>query len=278
MDLVTRPMTASDLEQVVAWAAAEGWNPGRHDAECFRAVDPDGFIVGTIDGEPVASISVVNYDDRFAFLGFYIVRPKWRGRGLGWRTWQAGMAHGGARSIGLDGVVAQEDNYRKSGFKLAYRNIRFGGSAPAGTPAMRGIVSLAQMSFENLAAYDRPLFPAPRDAFLRAWTGQKDHVALGFVEDGVLVGYGVARPCRAGWKIGPLFADRDHVADALFATLGERTEGALFLDVPEPNDAAVRLAERDGLKPVFETARMYTGPAPAIDLARIYVVTSFELG
>jgi len=29
---------------------------------------------------------------------------------------------------------------------------------------------------------------------------------------------------------------------------------------------------------VFETARMYTGPAPAIDLARIYGITTFELG
>ncbi len=33
-----------------------------------------------------------------------------------------------------------------------------------------------------------------------------------------------------------------------------------------------------GLSPVFETARMYTGPAPAIALDRIFGVTSFELG
>jgi hypothetical protein len=29
---------------------------------------------------------------------------------------------------------------------------------------------------------------------------------------------------------------------------------------------------------VFATARMYTGPAPAIDLDRVFGVTSFELG
>lgn len=277
MRFVTRPMTASDLKQAVAWAAAEGWNPGRHDAECFRVVDPDGFIVGTADGEPVASISVVNYDDRFAFLGFYIVRPDWRGRGLGWTTWQAGLAHAGKRTIGLDGVVAQQDNYRKSGFALAYRNIRFGGSAQPGEPSP-GIVALSQVPFAALAAYDRPLFPAPRDAFLRAWIGQKEHVALGFMENGALAGFGVARPCREGCKIGPLFADRDAVADMLFAALSARSKGPLFLDVPEPNARAIRLAERHGLKPVFETARMYTGPAPAIDVARIYGVTSFELG
>ena len=276
---VTRPMTAADLTLAVDWAAAEGWNPGLHDASCFRTVDPDGFVLGLLDGEPAASISVVNYDDRFAFLGFYIVRPDLRGRGHGWRTWQAGMAHGGKRNIGLDGVVAQQENYQKSGFKLAYRNIRFAGTAAHGeAPSSIKVVPLAQVPFAALAAYDRKVFPAARDGFLRAWIGQKEHVALGLVEDGALVGYGVVRPCREGFKIGPLFADRADGADALFAALGARAEGPLYLDVPEANPAAVALAERNGMNPVFETARMYTRAAPAIDLSRIVGVTSFELG
>ena len=129
MGFVTRAMTPADLAVAVDWAATEGWNPGAHDAACFSTVDPHGFILGELDGAPAASISVVNYDERFAFLGFYIVRPDLRGRGYGLRTWQAGMTHGGPRNIGLDGVVAQQDNYRKSGFKLAYRNIRFAGHA-----------------------------------------------------------------------------------------------------------------------------------------------------
>src|SRR3546814_9674339 len=79
------------------------------------------------DGEPVASISVVNYGPGFGFLGFYICRPDRRGRGIGYRLWQAGMARHGDRVVGLDGVVEQQDNYRKSGFELAYRNIRHSG-------------------------------------------------------------------------------------------------------------------------------------------------------
>ena len=52
----------------------------------------------------------------------------------------------------------------------------------------------------------------------------------------------------------------------------------VFLDVPEPNSAAVGVAQSLGLEPVFETARMYRGPAPEIDVDKVFGVTTFELG
>jgi peptidoglycan/xylan/chitin deacetylase (PgdA/CDA1 family) len=41
---------------------------------------------------------------------------------------------------------------------------------------------------------------------------------------------------------------------------------------------ALALAQRHGMQPVYETARMYTGPDPDIDLQTVFGVTSFELG
>jgi len=90
-------------------------------------VDTDGFIGRFLDGEMIAPISVINYDDAFAFLGFYIVRPEFRSQGFGYQLWQQAVRHAGHRVIGLDGVVDQQANYAKSGFDLAYRNIRHGG-------------------------------------------------------------------------------------------------------------------------------------------------------
>ena len=77
---VVRRMTAADLELALDWAAAEGWNPGLHDAHCFYAADPDGFFLGELDGVPVGSISAVRYGPGFGFLGLYIVKPERRGR------------------------------------------------------------------------------------------------------------------------------------------------------------------------------------------------------
>jgi hypothetical protein len=53
---------------------------------------------------------------------------------------------------------------------------------------------------------------------------------------------------------------------------------SVAIDVPDRNKTAVRLAEQMGLKPAFETARMYTGPDPAIEMAGMFGVTSLELG
>jgi len=52
----------------------------------------------------------------------------------------------------------------------------------------------------------------------------------------------------------------------------------LTLDVPEDNLKATCLAINVGLRPVFETARMYKGKAPNLNIQNIFGLTSFELG
>ena len=278
-DLQIRNLRPEEIAVAVDWAAAEGWNPGLADAACFAIPDAKGFFVGEIDGEPVATISCVNYDDRFAFLGFYIVRAGFRGRGHGLRIWNTAIAHAGARVIGLDGVVAQQDNYKRSGFQLAYANIRYGGivAAPPKSPAE--IVALDKIPFAIVEADDATVFPAARSAFLRAWINTSGHIGRALLRDGKLAAWGVIRPCRTGHKIGPLVADNRAAAEAIMqALLASADGGEIFLDVPAVNREAIALAESLGLKPVFETARMYTGPVRPLRVDRVFGVTSFELG
>lgn len=274
-----RSMTAAETDLAVDWAAAEGWNPGLDDARCFRAEDPDGFLMAFLDGEPAAGISVVNYGPTFGFLGFYICRPELRGRGIGYRLWQAGMAHHSGRVVGLDGVVDQQDNYRKSGFDLAYRNIRHSGRPSVPVPDDPRLVPIGPDLADAVIAYDRPFFPAPRATFMNCWLGGATRTGWALVEGGRIAGYGVVRACRDGAKIGPLFADDAAGADLLFRRLAGSVPGSMVaLDTPEPNAEAVALARRYGLEPSFETARMYRGPAPDLPLPRLFGVTTFELG
>lgn len=273
-----RFLSPTELFLPLDWAAAEGWNPGLNDASAFAAQDPAGFLVGELAGHPVATISAVRYGADFGFIGFYIVHPSSRGQGFGWRLWQAGMTRLAGRTIGLDGVVAQQDNYRRSGFVLAHRNIRYGGVGVA-APSEAGLTPLASVPEATLMEYDRRHFGWARPNFLRVWRSLPDSAGWALWDSGELRGYGCVRRCRSGCKIGPLFADTEAGAEHLFNALAGFAPGEpLFLDLPEPNGAARALAERHQLAPVFETARMYAGPAPTLPLDRIYGITSFELG
>jgi hypothetical protein len=181
--------------------------------------------------------------------------------------------------IGLDGVVAQQKNYRKSGFELAYANVRYGGTVAAPAVPPVGVVALSEIPVAAVAAYDATVFPAPRTAFLRAWINSPGHSGRALMRDGALAGWGVIRPCRKGHKIGPLVADDRAAAETvLSALLTSVGGGEIFLDVPGINRDAVALAQDLGLAPVFETARMYTGAIPPLRLDRVFGVTTFELG
>src|SRR5688500_3002210 len=151
-------------------------------------------------------------------------------------------------TVGLDGVVAQQDNYARSGFVLAHRNVRFGGSPQVEPPRDKRLRLVGPDLIAAVLAYDRLFFAAPRAAFLRCWLKPEARTAIAFVEDGTIRGYGVIRECRDGYKIGPLFADGEREADLLFQALAAKAKGVpVFLDLPEPNQAAVQLAARFGL-------------------------------
>lgn len=276
---VIRPMTRPELDTVFSWAEDEGWNPGKHDVGTYFDSDPGGFLAGVYQGELIAAISAVRYGEDFGFVGLYIVRPPFRGRGYGMRMWQAGLANLGARVAGLDGVVQRQDDYRRSGFDLAFRNMRYcGQTAPAGT--VDGLLPMNAIPFSDLLRYDANMFPAERRAFLQGWLTQPGSQGFASRRDGGISGYGVIRPAASGFRIGPLFADDPETAEALFAALASSVPAGqpLFLDLPEPNGQALALAESQGMSLVFETARMYRGAAPSLPLDRIFGITTFELG
>src|SRR6202048_2050147 len=242
-----RPMRPDEISIAVNWAAGGGWDPRLAHAARFPAADPEGFFIGELEGAPAATVSCVNYGASFAFLGFYIVREDLRGRGYGLRIWNAAIAHAGPRVIGLDGVVAQQQNYRLSGFELAYANVRYGGTVAAPDAPQAGVIALTEVPLATVEAYDATVFPAPRTAFLRASSGSPGHVGRALVRDGGLAGWGVIRPCRKGCKIGPLVADdratAEVVLSALLASVGG---GEIFLDVPSINRDAVSVAQDPG--------------------------------
>jgi len=182
--------------------------------------------------------------------------------------------------IGLDGVVDQQENYRKSGFELFHKNARYHGKSRKDYVKNESVVSLSKIDFDLLCNYDRKFFPAARDNFLKKWIVQPESSALAAVEGRKIVGYGVIRKCRTGYKIGPLFAESQYKAELIFSSLQITVpnNSDIYLDIPVSNKEALNLTKKHDMQIVFETARMYKGKSPDLPLQKIFGVTSFELG
>lgn len=272
-----RTASADDISLMLDWAKDEGWNPGLKDSIVFHAADPTGFFMGYLDDKPIASISAVRYSNDFGFMGFYIVKPPFRHQGYGIKIWQHAIDYlKKVKIIGLDGVVQEQEHYKQSGFQLAHRNIRYSGLISA--PEQHELVNVRDIALERIVQFEKNLFPCDRSDFLTPWIANATK-ALAYMENNQIKGYGVLRKCHEGYKIGPLFAENSLIAEQIFLGLCNHLQNELVvLDVLEVNQEAVKIAEKYQLKPIFETARMYTHQAPNLDLKKIFGITSFELG
>ncbi len=280
-----RPLTRSELDLVLGWAADEGWNPGLADADAFWAADPEGFVGIEKDGELIGSGAIISYAGEAGFMGLFIVKTEWRGKGIGGDFWfyRRDLLRSRLREdalIAMDGVFEMQPFYARGGFAFQHRNLRMQGKGKAGCrEEVEEVEELAGFDFSEVAALDRRYFGAPRGQFLKKWIQPIGGLSVGVAGEQGLAGMGVIRPCREGFKIGPLYAESPGMADSIFRALSNHAAGEpLFLDVPECHPEAMKLAERHGLKEVFGCARMAMGTNSEGVRAGVYGVTTFELG
>lgn len=271
------------LITLVDWAKAEGWNPGPYDAHVFYATDPDGHYGYFIGDEMIAGGSIVSYNGEFGFMGLFIVKPNFRGKGFGRQLWFERRNLLLSRlepeaSIGMDGVVAMQPFYRAGGFESAFIDKRF---VRLGEHFSENIfvTPIQSNDYFDISVYDSLCFGFRRPSFLKPWLELPQTKAFKYVENGTLKGFVVLRKATVGYKIGPLFADNYQVAEALYrACLSNALGEEVFLDIPLTNLQAIQLTSTYAAKPVFECARMCYGKQPKVDTNKIFGITTFELG
>lgn len=279
MSFIIKTATLDDIKTMFLWANLEGWNIGINDYLTFPVIDVNGFFIGLLKNEPIASLAAVRYSNQFGFIGLYIVKEGYRQNGYGIQIWQHGTKYlNNVNIIGLDGVLAQQNNYKKFDFELAHRNVRYAGVSPLLKPSTT-MKPINSTELEKIIFFEKNLFPVNRSVFLKSWIHYATK-AIAYIENNHVRGYGVIRECNDGYKIGPLFADNLMIANEIFLDLTYKLNNneKIFLDVPEPNHAAVLLAENYNMEAIFETARMYKGINPQLDLTKIYGTTTFEVG
>jgi GNAT superfamily N-acetyltransferase len=278
-----RKLSLDQVRELVSWAEKEGWNPGPQDADLFYLADPDGFYGYFKDDELIGGGSLVSYAGEFGFMGLYIMKPEYRSQGIGRLLWNQRKNTLLSRlkpqaAIGMDGVVAMQPFYHRGGFELAFTDERHEniGKIYSQHPAVSPITN------DDLAAvldFDLHCFGFDRKQFMQAWLFQSEGQSFKFTNEKGLQGFAVVRQVKEGYKIGPLFAENEAVAQALYercltAVVGEK----VYLDIPLCNPLAVALTQKYQTKAMFECGRMYYGTAPLLPLHKVFGITTFELG
>ncbi|MBN8569864.1 MAG: GNAT family N-acetyltransferase [Ignavibacteria bacterium] len=275
---IIRNASEKDLDFMIDLTAKEGWNPGLYDKKPFFAADPNGFFVGELGGEIISCVSGVKYENKFAFGGFYIVKEEYRGMDYGIQMYNHVIDYVNGLCFGIDGVVAQQENYKKSGFVFAHNQMRYEGIGMKGK-LQTECMEIKNISMYDLVHFDKSIFKADRSSFLKEWIDMPESYGLAITDNSLVTGYGVIRKCFKGYKIGPIFAENKSIAEKLFLSLVEFAEGKeVYLDIPEINKDGMAIQEKYNMKYVFETARMYKNGNPGIPVEKVFGVTSFELG
>jgi hypothetical protein len=137
------------------------------------------------------------------------------------------------------------------------------------------------------------MFPPRRDKFISKWINQKGRSTIGYLsgtKEESLAGHRAVHPSITGFKIGPLTLCRRRadgtaivvklVRHDIIENNNSNSENlVLFIDISEPNQQALDLARRNGMKKISETACMYNKAIPSLPAAgRIYRVSILEIG
>ena len=287
--LQIRPLERTEIPAVTGWARQEGFAPGSGDVAIYRQTDRQGIWVGWLGHEPIGCITAVRYTADYGFIGLYLVRPEWRGRGYGLQLWQHALNHlADLPCIGLEAAIDRIDDYSRWGFVAASPTTRWQAITDGGSPppaALHGWQLLAGEAIPEMAVqcFDAQREPSPRPHFLSQWLHHPAGTVLALLDgDGICHGFGRIRPCLLkrgeGWRTGPLMAETPEAAGVLLQGLLHQHPGVVLIDAPGANAAAAPLLEQLGFRAIGRTLRMYRGEAPAVTLKDVYGLACLELG
>ncbi len=285
-----REMQPQELELAMSWAVDEGWNPGKHDHLAYYQQDPAGFLVLHLSGQPIGSISMVRHSNTFAFIGLFIVLPEYRSQGFGKMLWNEALKRLETfSSVGLYAVPQQISRYRKSGFfdRYGVSHLELPELSSAGSSSPNSCLEgINENNLDLLSESDKVNWGSSRASFFNTLFTKKGDECYGFLsfdqETGAVNGYGIARPCQEGFRVGPLYAKSfecaKNLVDQLLSCLDQGTK--VIFDVPERNEFSAMFAEYFNLNLVNEacTQAMFKGGETETRTNICYGLLSLEIG
>jgi GNAT superfamily N-acetyltransferase len=273
------PMTTADLPLGLRLGQAAGWNQTEADWRRFLDLQPDGCFVAESNGTPVGTTTTCVFGP-VGWVAMVLVEESARGRGIG----SSLVSHAldfldrrGVATVRLDATALGRRLYERLGFVEQFRLIRYAGTLPA-APVGSGVGEARAGEWDTLAALDETVTGTDRRRLLaRLFAAFPDTVRV-VREGGRLGGYCAARPGERAVQFGPCVATAE-AGPLLFADAWQRYAGRpVYLDIPEPNEPAARLAEAAGLSAQRQLTRMVRGLPVCERVERLWASSGPEMG
>ena len=281
MTISIRTLTAADLDVAdrIQQAAYGGGNR-RKRLESYMKLQPDGWILALLDGEPAGIAGGTNYSS-IGHIGLVAVDPSKQRRGVALAMMQHLLNwfdRQGCPVLLLDASEAGAPLYQKLGFVEDEKTLGFvlDDCALPLQPSNR-IGPLRAEDIPTLTEFDEPIFGARRPGVFAMLLDESP--ARAFVArdaDGLIGGYLFAQ----AQTLGPWAARMPADAEALLvAALRLPFEGAPGALIPGSNPDAAQLLLRYGFSPRRSLRRMRLGgDAHPGRRALLYGQTSLAIG
>ncbi|WP_312907450.1 GNAT family N-acetyltransferase [Natronosalvus caseinilyticus] len=294
--LEIRPLTADDLDDALALSTQAGWNQLPADWERLLTCCPAGCFAGTVDGELVATTTVITYGADgdgadVSWIGMVLVDEAHRGQGFGSRIFEHGLEYArenGGDLVGLDATHLGEPIYRNDGFERVEPVFRWQGTllrpedvADDQEPGhgKETIERLTPPDVDAVLEFDRRHVGVDRSTLLEELFAESEVRGFYSRTSSGVEGYAIVRPGRTHWQIGPLVAIEPSVIDHLLRAVSADLAGeAVIVDSPERGPTTTSL-ETFGLSRERELVRMtYPDREPALAAESVHGFLDFAFG
>jgi GNAT superfamily N-acetyltransferase len=266
-------LTASELDDVDTLVREARWNQLAADWRIFTDL---GRLYAAHTGADriVATTATLPYGSRFAWISMVLVKSEFRRHGLATQLMRRAMdelAREGRIPI-LDATPDGRAVYRRLGFEDSWgfarllRRERQHTTEPFVGPTADVVVrAIVDQDWPALCAYDAAAFGADRSAVLGGLRGRLPAAEFVAEHAGRVVGFALGRDGGLAAQIGPLIAEDEAIAAALFARALDGVEGPLFVDLADSKRELRSFLDARGFVSVRPFTRMLYGSSTRFD-------------
>jgi GNAT superfamily N-acetyltransferase len=270
--VVVRRLEVSDTPAAMELSQQAGWNQTIEDWRLLIDLSPEGCFAIAVDGELAATITLIRYGRRLAWIGMVLTKESYRGRGFAKRLLSE-VLHAadqlGIETVKLDATDQGQPLYEKMGFRCEQPVERWSRRASADAGAMPGVGGVLS---ESCFIADQHAFGVDRSELLQR-LGRRG------VSQSNGSSYMMTRPGRNSDYLGPSVCDAPEAAMKLVEqALNNGKDRGWSWDLFPRNSSAVAIARDLGFSPTRHLQRMVRGKDLQVQEALIYAIAGFELG